>query len=146
MWKLTWFSGVRETGDAFNLQVGLGRGVDPPQQLCVNGDNWRKVRTHKKIMVLFGNLFPNTPPGAKLGLCLSTIYSKFYIGGPSNFPNFLKFSKFSQIFSNFQNFLKFSKFSKFFLNFPNFLKFSKFSQIFHCTPRSAAAHPAVGSG
>ena len=24
----------------------------------------------------------NTPPGAKLGLCRSTIYSKFLIGGP----------------------------------------------------------------
>ena len=34
----------------------------------------------------------NTPPGAKLGLCRSTIYSKFFIGGPSKFPNFLKFS------------------------------------------------------
>ena len=51
----------------------------------------------------------NTPPGAKLGLCRSTIYSKFFIGGPSNFL------KFSQIFSNF---LKFSQIFQIFSNFP----------------------------
>ena len=51
-----------------------------------------------------GHLNFNTPPGAKLGLCRSTIYSKFFIGGPSNFPNFLKFSKFTQIFQIVSNF------------------------------------------
>ena len=52
--------------------------------------------------------YSNTPPGAKLGLCRSTIYSKFFIGGPPNIPGFPNFLKFSQIFSNFPNFLKFS--------------------------------------